>query len=256
MSDNDEITVGKDGFSIKGEPVQLVTRAVKPLANTTGSLLTLFDNIVGLPIDYLNIHLKSFRDSLHESIEEIPVSKRIEPSFRVGCSVLKNVAYVADEREIQVLFGKLLASAIDEDTYEKVHPSFSSILNEMTAIDARLLVEFCINGNMQLNDVSHDAIAQSKHNLLRLGILDFKPKKYSIQELNKLVGRYNYQQPRNNFVSSTEYTKLIRDFVGFKNIIVKNFQENHNNQDIVITPLGHNFFVTVFRCNNTIKSTR
>ena len=103
MSDK-EISVTSDGVVLKGDVVDAVSTPISTICKTADNILQLVDNVVGLPTDFLNFHLKTFRESYKEGYEKIPKQRRIEPTLRLGCNVLRNVAYAAEEPEIQKLF--------------------------------------------------------------------------------------------------------------------------------------------------------
>ena len=59
-SSDKEITINTGGVTLKGDVVDDVRKPIKRLASTTDSILRLFDNVVGLPVDYLSTRLEPF----------------------------------------------------------------------------------------------------------------------------------------------------------------------------------------------------
>jgi hypothetical protein len=133
------VEVGPDGVKLHGV-YEDFRPAMQTVIATVNHVLKLTENIVGLPADFLNHHLGRFRDRFHERVEAIPPQDRILPPIRIGCVVLNQVAYAADEPKFQEMFADLLASASDRRTRDSVHPSFATIINELSSDDCRTLV--------------------------------------------------------------------------------------------------------------------
>ncbi|MEZ9910647.1 Abi-alpha family protein [Vibrio sp. 10N.261.51.A3] len=175
MSDK-EISVTKDGFVLKGDVVDAITVPIATICRTADSILRVGENLVGLPADYLENKLVTFRTTFSEGYKKIPKNRRIEPSLRTGCIVLKNVSYAAEEQDIQKLFGQLLVSASDSELADFIHPSYASVINDMSAIDAHVL-DCVFGGKVEKKpNTSEDNIQKSLSNLTRLGLIEFREK--------------------------------------------------------------------------------
>ena len=248
-----EVSVTTDGVTLKGDVVDDVRPLVRRGAKTAESVLRLLDNVVCLPLDYISNNLERFRLKYAERFEEIPTEHRREPPMRIGCAVLKHVAYSADEPDIQELFANLLASASNSERVGNVHPGFATIVSELSALDARLILLFAdwssgrqIEANrIQAEGATASEIRQSISNLVRLGILDWKEKIYDERELAKFVGRANY----GHFIRPEDtpqlVVKLVNDVQAFKNELIKELRGQHNRQRLEVTEFGRNFIVSV-----------
>lgn len=207
---NKEITVTTNGVTLKGDIVDDVRPPIQRALKTTDSILRLFDNIVGLPADYLSTQLESFREKYKEKSGQIISENFQEPSFRVGCSVLRHVAYSSDEPELQEIFAKLLATASDKSRAHLVHPSFASVINDITPDEARIL---CTIGESRrsfnlftadiehiarLANISNDVFIVSISNLLRLGLIEKEVKQRPIpkEKLNRVGMGAQFYNPR------------------------------------------------------------
>ena len=102
--------------------------------------------------------------------------------MRIGCAVVKNVAYAADEDDIQELFANLLASASDTKHVELAHPGFATVIGELRSLDARILRAMATSRwpqpfdphRINVENEDPDQVAQSLSNLVRLGLLDWR----------------------------------------------------------------------------------
>ncbi|PSV99926.1 hypothetical protein C9I88_01885 [Photobacterium iliopiscarium] len=245
MSDEQEIRISTDGITFKGDVVNDIRAPIQRVSKTADSILRIIDNIVGLPADFISSHLEPFREKYREGYKQIPLKRRVEPSFRVGCSVLKNVAYSAEEPEIQKLFAQLLLSASDDKYADLVHPGYASVLNELTTLDAKFLTQF-ISKRDRCTMTDEELIYQSKSysNLSRLGLIDWVERDYTIKELNKFVGNVRYSAPRRIEETNRVVVRLINDVQNLKNQIV---QDNTKNRKVLrLTEFGNNFLSVVF----------
>ncbi len=254
-----EISVSAKGVSIKGEVVDDVRPVVRRLVKTSDSILRLLDNVVGLPVDYVSNNLERFRQKYAARFEEIPPADRQEPPMRIGCAVIKNAAYSADEPDIQDLFANLLAAASNSKTVQNVHPGFATIINELRAVDAVVLrhaAEVLDSGrlrplNMRPADVSPEEYSQAISNLVRLGLVEWRTGGYDANELQKLAPRtYRYDRVEHG---ERLLVELVNDFQKMKIELIKKLGAAPRNQNLKVTSFGRHFIsaVTVRSENNS-----
>ncbi|EGM76841.1 hypothetical protein Rhein_3078 [Rheinheimera sp. A13L] len=246
MTTDSEIKIDSNGVHLKGEIVNDIRKPIKRLSSTTDAVLRLIDNIVGLPADFISSHLEVFREKYRENVERIPEDKRVEPSFRLGCSVLKNVAYSVEEPQLQKLFANLLASASNKDIADTVHPGFATVINELTSDDARLLSDINGSGHF-IKTLNFAENSRSISNLIRLGLLKWNAKAYDANELNKFVGNSHYNAPssQNDLYKIT--VTLINDVQKLKNNLVKDRQYSHRREELSLSEFGRDFINTVIK---------
>jgi hypothetical protein len=252
MSEENEISVTSDGVTLKGDVVDDVRAPIKRVADTADSVLRLVDNVVGLPLDFISTHLETFRNSYRKEYENIPEEKLILPNFKTNCSVIQNVAYSAEEPEIQKLFAHLLASASDSDIAEMVHPAFASIISEMTTIDAKLLEDFNLYGTESkignaLVEEEKVLIPQSISNLTRLGLIEYQDDPYSLNELRTFVGKQHYHSAHSRGDLHKTVGELINDVQQLKNNIIKDRQSTMTRRRMKLTQLGEDFVAVVLK---------
>lgn len=248
----EEISISKDGVTLKGKVVEDVRKPIKRLANTADSFLRLVDNVVGLPLDFMSAYLEPFRAKYSGNFNNIPEDDLCEPNFRLACSVLKNVAYAAEESDIQELFANLLASSSDKQQSEKVHPGFATVINEMTSLDSKVLMDFyaiyshkCQRKHFTADEQS--LIQQSKANLIRLGLLTFVDREYNQNEINKFTGKTSFHVPRNINDMGRVLVDLLNDHQKLKNVIANDRINSTKRQRLEITQFGKNFLSVVYK---------
>lgn len=205
MSDeNRDVEVTSKGITLRGAYEDL-RPAVKRSIAIVDNVLQVLENSVGLPADFLNHHLIRFRERYKQRLQDVPVENRELPSFRIGCSVLKEVAYSADEPDFQEMFANLLAAASDNRVADEAHPGFANIINQLTPLDAKnvKVIVGDPNGNaryeMSHYDLIHEIenenerdILASIDNLVRLGLIEWSIKGVEWHDLNRFrrdIGR-------------------------------------------------------------------
>lgn len=94
--------------------------------------------------------LADLHDMLIIELEKMKPSDIVAPKPKTAIPVLQNAA-ITDETEIRELYAKLLASSMNEQLVSRVHPSFTSLINELSAFDAKVLKRIHkINDNIPL----------------------------------------------------------------------------------------------------------
>lgn len=189
-SDAKDVEIGAKGVVLRGA-YEDVRPIVKQTAGFVSSVIRLLDNAVGLPADFVSYHLEPFRERYQRRVEKIPEAQRTKPPFRVGCAILKEVAFAAEEPDIQQMFAELLATGSDSETKHLVHPGFPEVISQLDAMDATVLNAFVVDESTTDPPVlSFVAIKQncgidgpnddlrlfqaSLDNLVRLGLLEWK----------------------------------------------------------------------------------
>lgn len=95
--------------------------------------------------------LQKMEAELKEEITKIPQNKFIDPDMQVIAPALESAKYCIEKEELRHMFSKLIASSMNEDFYNYVHPSFSMILQHLSVFDAKI---FNIIYNNEMNKFS------------------------------------------------------------------------------------------------------
>jgi len=97
------------------------------------------------------IELEKYKKELEVSLNKVPKINRREPSTQIIMSALEESKYCIEEDTLRKLFVTLLTSSTD--TRKIVHPSFPSIIRQMSPDDAKLLSSFKPNELYPLGDI-------------------------------------------------------------------------------------------------------
>lgn len=86
--------------------------------------------------------LEQFKVDLKARVNSIPKEKLIEPSTQIIMGALTDAQYCVEDEVLRSMFSNLIASSVNADLNKNVHPSFSGIIRQMTALDAQNLLLF------------------------------------------------------------------------------------------------------------------
>lgn len=82
--------------------------------------------------------LKELRKMVEEELQNQKPSAIVPPSPRIAVPTLQG-ASITEEDNVRRLYANLLASAMNKDAKEQVHPAFSKIIEQMSSFDAVLM---------------------------------------------------------------------------------------------------------------------
>ena len=142
--------------------------------------------------------LKAYADEIENGINNIPEQRRIPARRSIIGPALEAAQYYVEEDELRSMFAKLIASSMDSDFTNIVHPSFVEIIKQLSPLDAQNLkvasqstflpiVDFvCKDKSAPLQQMTlHKNVflankdcqnislqASSLDNLIRLGLID------------------------------------------------------------------------------------
>ncbi len=86
--------------------------------------------------------LQEFEKELKEKISKIPKEKLVESDMQIVAPALEAAKYCILHKELRMLFSQLIASSLDFNFCNYVHPSFSVIIKQMNPLDARNILLF------------------------------------------------------------------------------------------------------------------
>lgn len=175
------LNVSELEFSARGRAYEDLRPIIKTGAATIANVLQVLENAVGIPCDFANYHLKRFRIRYQEGVEAIPEEFRELPPFRLGCTVMREVLYAAEEPALQELFASLLITGSDTRTNKTAHPGFASTINQLTWHDAEMLIylknakwQHDLDTILSCNDGERVITPIVLTNLHRLGLLEWQ----------------------------------------------------------------------------------
>jgi hypothetical protein len=128
-------------------PAKLVTDTVRPIAKE----LARSGEIIGSTINALLRPLSSFAQAyqlvwdrldgwLLPKLRGVPKSKLVSPPPNVAGNLISGLVFAQHEPELRKMFLNLLASSMVVGLRERAHPSFVTILRDMTPDEARIIL--------------------------------------------------------------------------------------------------------------------
>ena len=83
--------------------------------------------------------LKVYAKEIKEKLEKIPEEKRIEPDTRIVWDAFEKSRSALGVDEIRHLYATLIANAANSDIAGQIHPSFSTIISQLSPLDVQNL---------------------------------------------------------------------------------------------------------------------
>lgn len=131
-----------EGLSSVSEPVN---KLLTPIATSAGqSLADIWDLVFGGFGNYVakkrierQKALEDFKESLFEELADIPENKICEPPLSIVGPALEASKYYFQEPELRTLFAKLIATSMNSEKSQYVHPSFIEIIKQMSPLDVQ-----------------------------------------------------------------------------------------------------------------------
>ena len=117
-----------------------------PSAHATGQLISFIPRTIKVWLSkwekwILNGEyvIKETEHLLEEKLKKFSEEKIIEPEPYVAVPALQQLSYSLDSEELRKIYANLLASSMNIDTKDEVHPSFVDIVRQLSPLDAKAL---------------------------------------------------------------------------------------------------------------------
>lgn len=94
--------------------------------------------------------LEDFKATLEKNVNEIPIDQLREPPISVIGPALEASKYYFEEEEIRAMFARVISASMDARVNSLVHPSFPTIIQQLSSIDAQNLACFCPEGGLPI----------------------------------------------------------------------------------------------------------
>jgi hypothetical protein len=139
-------------IGIKVELPEIVNKALEKPATILGEKLSDLIEIIFGGITYKKqefickreINFEKFKRELNMKIKAIPEENKIEPKESLVGPALEALKYRIDVDEIRNMFSSLIASSLNSETTESVHPGFIEIIKNLSAEDAKAIEKFAL----------------------------------------------------------------------------------------------------------------
>ncbi|RYD19664.1 MAG: DUF4393 domain-containing protein [Verrucomicrobiaceae bacterium] len=144
MDEKDSVTLATE--VTKAVAVEIYTDLAKPAAHEAGeaigTVIGLFNNVVLHPLKRANIHFKykleEFRNELNQKLEAVPLNQIRTPELVIAGPTIEALRYTIDAKDLREMYLNLLVTSMNAKTANEAHPSFVTIIKEMSPQDAVL----------------------------------------------------------------------------------------------------------------------
>lgn len=125
---------------------QAAGTALEAPAKESGKQLALLIDLIFTPLQAAKIHrdawLEDYKRRITQKFQQIPENQLQEPPLNIIGPALEASKYYISTEEMREMFANLIAHACDQQMEPIIHPSFISILTQITAIEAGVLSGF------------------------------------------------------------------------------------------------------------------
>ena len=97
-------------------------------------------------------NLEQFKDELEAGVNAIPEERKVEPKLQIVGPALESAKYCIEEPALRAMFARLISRSMDSSYTQKVHPSFTNMISQMTPVDAEILKNLFLFSSSQ-NDI-------------------------------------------------------------------------------------------------------
>lgn len=145
--------VAKDIYNDVGKPV------LKPTGQTAG-LIPRAIKAALLPLEKWIVsreyNLKETEKILEEKLRNVRPEYIEEPEPYIAVPALQYISYCMDSKELRNMYANLLASSMNKNIKNKVHPGFSDIIRQLSSDEAKILKEFYKTKIIPIIDVRYE----------------------------------------------------------------------------------------------------
>ena len=115
----------------------------KPAAQQASQLLQDVVKTIQLalaPLQFAGAYQDRLRAFIDRSVRAVPDSRQIPPPPQILGPIVEGIRYEPEGTPIDEMFSRLLSSSMDSERLDKAHPAFPAIIRQLSADEARILV--------------------------------------------------------------------------------------------------------------------
>ena len=140
-----ETTPLKDLVQSVKVPAELIKAAGEPPALELGQGLADIIYLIFSPIKKwrasAEANIEKYKTEIAKELDKIEPEKRTEPKLSVAGPALEASKYYIEEDELRSMFAKLIAASANTDYQDGAIPAFVEIIKQLSAFDAKNLIE-------------------------------------------------------------------------------------------------------------------
>lgn len=125
---------------------QMYEDLAKPTIKSTGNILEIIPKTINAALSPLKIwimkkeyNIEKTKILLENELKYIKPEKITTPEAYIAVPAIQSLSYCMDNEELRKMYAKLLASAMNTDTKDNLHPSYIEIIKQMAPIDAQII---------------------------------------------------------------------------------------------------------------------
>ncbi len=149
-----------DSASELSKAIPIYQDVVQPSARQLGKSLETVSKTVNIALAPIKAlvwgydQIESFISTrVVEKLKNIPEENIITPEPQVAVPTVEALRYTGHDENLRELFANLLASAMNKTTSQNAHPSFVSIIKNLSSQEALLVKRFCKEYSFPLIDL-------------------------------------------------------------------------------------------------------
>lgn len=123
---------------------EVYSDVASPAAKKVGVALETVFKVSLSPISMLDWGFEQTKGWLAQKVEDrmnrIPIENRTTPRIQIAVAAVNGVAACADTPSLRDLYAELLLKAIDRRTEDLVHPSFATVIEQLTPGEALIIM--------------------------------------------------------------------------------------------------------------------
>lgn len=197
------------------------------------------------------LYLAEFKQQLENKLEQIQEENLIEPEVKILGPVLESARYYYEDKYYSDMFSSLIASACDKSKQQNIHPAFSSIIQQLSPLDAKVLSMFNYQSSFASATLKENH-SNGKISYANYILIDFEKKnsEFPDEEFIKLTASIDNLTRLNLINKRSDILQLNYDYNNFNSTlgykIFSAVTDKTSNIEIVkqrieLTTLGGNF---------------
>lgn len=155
MSEDKDINVSIVPEFVDKALENVLDKPSKEVGNTFGDIWYL---ILGGPIGHMAEkrkikyakYLQIYKEKIEMEINRIPAESRVEADIQIVGPALEASKYCAEKGELRDMFAKLIASSMNREKKDRVHPILCELLGRITPFDAVIFRQICHIGDFDM----------------------------------------------------------------------------------------------------------
>lgn len=128
----------KDAIEAVGKHLPETTKELDCLGSTVVGAINLVLSPFFYAKEYMNFLKGEFKERLEQKKNSIPKERQTEIPKYLAYPVIDRLKYSFDEEYLKNMYMNLLSSSMDKDNLPSIHPSFYSIIESLSHLDAEV----------------------------------------------------------------------------------------------------------------------